>query len=160
MRLNKYIYYLLILKTMTRRISLVRPSDAFRLFEESVSDMLKDFGVGAIAHTTNIQVNVKEYDDRFEIDAKVPGFSKDEINVGFEDNTLVIELNKSESKEEKEDDGTYYMKEFSCESYRRSIALPNKVDTDKAEAELKNGVMKIKLPKLPETLPKKISIKD
>jgi len=147
---------------MTRRISIVRPSDIFRVMEDSMSNMLSDMGLTPISTRSNIEVNIKEFSDRFEVHAKVPGFQKDEINIGFEDNMLVIEVSKISEKERDggEEEGNYYVKEFSSESYRRAIQLPAKIDTDKAEAELKNGIMKITIPKMPEMMPKKITIKD
>jgi HSP20 family protein len=127
--------------------------------EESMANVLGDVGISPIATRTSIEVNIKEHADKFEVFAKVPGFQKDEINIGFEDNMLIIEVARSSENEEKESNN-YYMREFVSENYRRAISLPSKIDTDKAEAELKNGIMKITLPKMPEVLPKKIHIKD
>jgi HSP20 family protein len=90
------------------------------------------------------------------IEAKVPGFTKKEIDISFKDNTLIIE--GSTSKETKQEDGNVITQEFSHSSFKRTVSLPSKIDLDKAEAELKNGIMTINIPKLPEVL-KKIDIK-
>ncbi len=147
---------------MARRISVVRPSDIFRVVEDSMTNMLNDIGFAPMASRTDIEVNAMEFSDRFEVHVKVPGFTKEEINLGFEDNMLVIEVNKSQTKEDSDNNehGEYFIREFISENHRRVISLPSKVDTDKAEAELKNGIMKITIPKMPEMLPKKIHIKD
>jgi len=130
--------------------------------EDSVSGMLSDMGLGSIntGRAAGIDVNVLEYKDKFVVEAKVPGFAKDQISIGFEDGMLIIEASRSSEDERKESDGSYYMHEFSVESYKRAVSLPSKVDADKAEAVLKNGIMYITLPKMPEFMSKKIQIKE
>jgi HSP20 family protein len=141
----------------TRRITLVRPSDMFRMFEDSMTNFMGDIGVSTIPGNTHTEVNVKEFTDRYELSAKVPGYLKEDIGISFQDNMIIIE-GEMKHEEEKEE-GSYVMQEFVSGSFKRGVTLNSKVDSDNVEAELENGILKIKVPKLPEVMPKKISIK-
>lgn len=142
----------------SRSIRVVRPSDMFRMLEDSMGRFTDDFGLSAGGNSLmSIDVNVVEYSDRYEITAKVPGFTKEEIDISFEDNLLVI---SAETKEEKKtEEGNSVIEEYRMGKSKRAVSLPGKVDVESATAELKNGVMHIKLPKQAEVMPKKISIK-
>jgi HSP20 family protein len=77
--------------------------------------------------------------------AEIPGIEKKDINISLTDNLLTI---KGESKkEEKEEKGDYYRREISSSSFARSVTVPASVDVSKAVANLKDGVLEIKLPK-------------
>ncbi|MEO6728574.1 MAG: Hsp20 family protein, partial [Candidatus Dojkabacteria bacterium] len=73
---------------MSRRITLVRPSDMFRVFEDSMSNIMSDVGISA-EFPIGISVNIKEKQDKYEVTAKVPGFKKEDINISFSDKALV-----------------------------------------------------------------------
>ncbi|MCL4728772.1 MAG: Hsp20/alpha crystallin family protein, partial [Candidatus Kuenenia stuttgartiensis] len=80
-----------------------------------------------------------------------------EVNISIQDNNLII---KGEKKEEKEEKGkNYYRMERSYGRFSRSVELPASVDMDKVNAECKNGVLEITLPKKEEVRPKQISVK-
>lgn len=121
----------------------------------SLPDTTQD--VSAISEKqTSVEINIIELPDQYQIEAKVPGFTKKEIDISFKDNCLIIE--GSTSIERKTNSGKVITQEFTYSSFKRNVNLPSKVDIDKAEAELKNGIMTITIPKLPEVL-KKIDIK-
>ena len=140
-----------------RRITVVRPSQMFDSFMDEFFSAPRWDRNGTFG---DIEVNVKDSGENILVDAKMPGFEKSEINIHVEDNILVIEGSKSIEKEEGDKDSEYYLREYSTENVRRSVSLPSKVDGDSAEAEMKNGILKIKIPKQAEVMPKKISIKD
>ncbi|MFS8130439.1 MAG: Hsp20/alpha crystallin family protein [Candidatus Dojkabacteria bacterium] len=142
---------------MPRRITLVRPSDMFRVMEDSMSNFMSDVGISA-DFPLSVNVNIKELSDRYEVTAKVPGFKKDEINISFHENALVLEGKINEEMEKK--DGEFIVQEYKEGSFKRMINLPGKVDMDKVDAKLNEGVLTLTLPKLPEVLPKKIEISD
>ena len=90
---------------------------------------------------------------------ELPGFDQKEIDVALSDNALTIKgERKSEQQHSKKG---YHLSERSYGSFYRSIPLPSGVDTDKANAEFKNGVLTVRLPKTQETLSrvKKIEVK-
>jgi HSP20 family protein len=77
--------------------------------------------------------------------AEIPGIDKKDINVTLTDNVLTIK--GQTSKEEKEEKGDYYRNEISSASFARSITVPTNVDITKSVANLKDGILEIKLPK-------------
>jgi len=103
------------------------------------------------------RVNVRELEDRFEVTADLPGMSKDEISVELENELLTI---KGETKKEKkEDKGDYHICERSQGKFERTFTLPDYVKADAIEAEYKNGVLKVDIPKTEAPKPKEVQIK-
>ncbi|WP_323789533.1 Hsp20/alpha crystallin family protein [Psychroserpens sp.] len=102
-------------------------------------------------------MNVKEQDKNFEIEFAAPGFSKKDFEVTIDNNTLnVCGEKKKESEEEDED---YTCKEFSYNSFKRSLKLPKSINTDQeVKATYKNGILKLNLQKKEEAKeqPKKV----
>jgi HSP20 family protein len=104
-------------------------------------------------------VNVAETDQEVRVTAELPGMDENDIELSLQNGMLTI---KGEKKEEHEDKGTnYYRSERSYGSFRRTISLPQEIDTGKVEANFKKGVLTVVLPKLPEPQSgaRKISIK-
>lgn len=101
-----------------------------------------------------MSVDVKEKEDRFEVDADIPGFNKEDIHVEYDDerHILSIQARQEQSTEEKDDDRHYLRRERSMRTYSRQLPLPN-VDSSKVTATYENGVLHLTLPKrdqLPE----------
>lgn len=104
-------------------------------------------------------VNVVEHEEDFEIEFAAPGFNKKDFEVTIEDNVLHVRGEKEAEEQENEDD--YSRKEFSYNSFKRSMMLPPSVDLDQdIKALYKNGILKIKLLKREESIeqepPKKV----
>jgi len=104
-------------------------------------------------------VNTREGDDAYYIEVDLPGVKKEDINIDVDENTLTISGERKVKQEHKEDN--FYKVESVYGKFERSFSLPEDVDTDKIEAEFKNGVLEIKIPKVQkvEQTPKKIEIK-
>lgn len=104
-------------------------------------------------------MNVKEHDKDLEIEFAAPGFSKKDFDVSIEGDMLHVRGEKSMEKEEKEDD--YTRKEFSYNSFKRSLKLPENVSADKkVKASYNDGILKLNLLKKEgsKMSPKKIEI--
>ncbi len=104
-------------------------------------------------------LNIKETDKAFEVELAAPGFSKKDFDVNIADGCLNITAEKSESKEEKEEN--YTRKEFSYNSFQKSLQLPDTVKEEDVKAKYKDGILSFNLvkkeePKAPK--PKKIEI--
>ena len=102
-------------------------------------------------------MNVKEHDNDFEIEFAAPGFSKKDFEVTIDDNILNVCGEKKKETEEKDDD--YTRKEFSYNSFKRSLSLPKSVNAEQdVKATYKNGILKLNLQKKEEAkeLPKKV----
>lgn len=89
------------------------------------------------------------------VEAHLPNFEQDDVNIHVENNALVISAERHEKEEDK--DKKYVVRESSSSFYRR-IALPERADTDKIEAHLDDGVLKVTVPLTPLPEPKKIAI--
>ena len=89
-------------------------------------------------------MNVIEHKDDFEIEFAAPGFSKKDFVVTIEDNILHVNGEKKNEVEEKDENFT--CREFSYNSFKRSLSLPQSVNLDqKVKATYKNGILKINL---------------
>lgn len=94
-------------------------------------------------------------DNQLKVEAHLPNFEQDDVNIQVENNALVISAERHEKEEDK--DKKYVVRESSSSFYRR-IALPDRADTDKIEAKLDDGVLKVSVPLTPLPEPKKIAI--
>jgi len=90
-------------------------------------------------------VDVEETDKEIIVRAEIPGMEKDEFSIELEDNTLILRGEKKHQAEHK--DRNVHRVECSYGCFDRRISLPAEVQTDKAVAEYKNGVLNVTLPK-------------
>jgi len=90
-------------------------------------------------------VDVSETKDAILVKAEVPGMDAKNIDISLTNDVLTIQGKKEQEKEEKEEN--YHRIERSYGSFTRSIRLPREVQSDKIQANYKNGVLKISLPK-------------
>lgn len=94
------------------------------------------------------KVDIFEEGDNFVVKAEIPGMKKEDIEVNLTDDMVTISgEKKQEEKVEKKD---YYRLERSYGSFTRSFRLPKEVQTDKAKATFKDGVLEVKVPKTEE----------
>jgi HSP20 family protein len=101
--------------------------------------------------------DVKETKDGFLFKADLPGVKESELDISVSGNRLTIS-GKRESEAHEEGD-TYYTYERSFGSFARSFTLPEGVDPETIEAELKSGVLSLLAHKKAEAQPKKVTIK-
>lgn len=95
--------------------------------------------------TSRFRMDVKDKDGFYFVEAELPGISKEEIKLDYQDNYLIISINKNEEiNDEKE---SYIHKERRTSSMQRSVYLRD-VDVQNIDARLEDGILKISLPKL------------
>jgi HSP20 family protein len=94
-------------------------------------------------------------DNQMMVEAHLPNFNQEDVNIQVENGAIVV----SAERHEKEEDKTkkYVVRESSSSFYRR-IQLPERTNTEKIDARLDVGVLKIKVPLNPLPEPKKIAI--
>ena len=102
-------------------------------------------------------VDIREEEDRYILEAELPGYSEKEVHLRMEGNLLVLEASREAEKEEK--DTGYLVQERSAASFKRSFVLPKDVDSAKISASMKNGVLSLELRKIEAAKPKTIEIK-
>ena len=101
--------------------------------------------------------DIKEDKNNYFVMLDLPGISKDEVKVAYNNGQLSV---SGERKQEKETmDSKFQRVERVFGRYYRSFTLPQKVKEDKIEAELKDGQLKITIPKAEEAKPKELEIK-
>ena len=125
-------------------------------FDRFFSDVLTPFVQSNSSMVDNYPANLYETDKSFVLEVAVPGISKDDIEVNFEGRHLTVKGSyKDESSDEKRH---YHVQSFQRGEFTRTITLPNQVDVDKIQAKVKNGILKLDIPKAKESLAKKITI--
>lgn len=103
-----------------------------------------------------MKCDIYEKDGAYHIEADIPGFRKDEISVDCEDGYVTITAEKNKENEEKDEDKKYIKRErFYGKTVRKFYV--GDVDDEKIEAEFKDGILELVVPK-EEKLPNKKSI--
>jgi HSP20 family protein len=93
--------------------------------------------------------NIKEEADKYELDLAVPGLAKEDFKINVENNVLEIACeHKDERTIERKN---FTRKEFNYNSFSRSFILPESVNADAIQADYKEGLLKLTLPKKEET---------
>jgi|SRR5581483_3120394 len=88
--------------------------------------------------------------------AEIPGMKKEDIDITVENFTLTIRGEKKTEQEVKDDQ--FHRVERSYGAFTRSFALPQTVDANKVEADYRDGVLTIKLPRREDAKPKQIKV--
>ena len=102
-------------------------------------------------------VDIREDQDHLYVEADLPGFRKDEVDITLENQTLTISAeHRPEAVEEKK--GDWLLNERRYARFLRSFTLPPTVDDQKVDAKLADGVLRITLNKREETKPRKIQV--
>ena len=125
-----------------------------RLFEEAYSSRGSEKDL--ITSTWTPSVDIYETDHELVLTAELPGIEDSDINIEIEDNTLTIKGERKFEKEIKEEN--YHRIERAYGSFAHSFSLPPNIEQEKISAEHEIGILKITMPKKPETKPKKISV--
>lgn len=103
-----------------------------------------------------LPVDVYETEDAMVIEAALPGFDPDAVDITINRNVVTIKATGDETEDENR---TYHLRERVAASFERQIELPVQIDAAAAEAVFKNGILILTLPKAEETKPKRINIK-
>ncbi len=133
-------------------MSLVRftkqmPSVFDRFFDGDLMDWSDD------VNTTLPSVNIKETKEGFEVKVAAPGFDKNDFKLELNHDVLTISSEKQAENETKEGE-QYTRREYCYSSFKRSFVLPDSADAEKINAEYKNGILDITIPKKEEAKPK------
>ncbi len=152
--------------TKTDRGSLYRPGwEGWPLagLRDEMDEMFKSFfGTGSLQPMTPgtlPSIDMSETDKAVEIKTDVPGFQPDEIDIDIEDGMVTISGERSEEKEEKGDGRKYHRVERRSGSFSRMVRLPCSVNEDNVDAQLKDGVLTLTLPKSETAKRQKIKVK-
>lgn len=102
------------------------------------------------------RVDIFENKENLVLEAELPGLNRDDFELSFENNVLTL---KGERKfEKKTDEDNYHRIERAYGAFTRSFTLPQTVTAEGANADFKNGILHVTLPKREETKARKIEI--
>jgi HSP20 family protein len=100
--------------------------------------------------------NVVERQDGYFITADVPGVREEDIDVTVQDNYLVI--SGSRKAEERQEGDNYYVYERRYGNFSRAFSLPDNADAESVEAQMREGVLEVKVAKRESAKPRKIPL--
>lgn len=135
-----------------------------KFFDDFISKDFFDWGLNNLSptNTTIPAVNIVESADQFTVEMAAPGMDKKDFQIELDNEMLKISSQKEVSNEVKEGE-RYTRREFSYQSFQRSLHLPKSiVDLNKIDAKYENGVLRILIPKREEAkalAPRIINIK-
>jgi HSP20 family protein len=103
-----------------------------------------------------LPLDVVENEDNYVVKASVPGIKPDDLEITYNKGMLVI---RGEIKDESETtEGEYHLRERRFGAFSRTISLPTTVKADEIQADYKDGILSLHLPKAEEVKPKRIPI--
>ena len=127
------------------------------ILDPYAKDLVGDDNSDMVTSHWRPAVDIKEEDDRFVIYVDLPGVDPKDIKITMEQGVLTL---KGEcSKEAKEERDGYKRVERVSENFYRRFSLPETVDAERIEAEGKNGVLQLTLPKQEKEQARKITVK-
>lgn len=103
-----------------------------------------------------VRAEITETNNHINVRAAVPGFKPEEIAVSVKDNILILS-GETESREKREGENTIFS-EWRSNKFCRKLMLTSEVDAKNVKASLKDGILELMLPKLPEREPTQIPV--
>ncbi len=103
------------------------------------------------------RLNISETDNKYFIEAELPGVKQNDLELKLDNNILVIKGKTEESKESKE--RNYFIRERYYGSFQRSLTLPNNINENDITANFKDGILNIEITKKLENSTKNIEVK-
>ncbi len=101
-------------------------------------------------------LNLTENKDNYYIRAELPGIKAENMGIQIVDKTLTI---SGERKIPEEGDKiTYHRREREAGKFSRAISLPGEIDSDKIEAQMRDGLLIVTIPKAEAAKPKQIAV--
>ncbi len=141
-------------------LSLFNPtfaSDIFDAFDRGLG-----LSSGAVPQAVySPRVDVVETAQAYVMEMDLPGLTESDVEINLKDRVLSIASIQDAKKEEnkKDDKVEYLIRERRTVSFARKFTLPQDIDAEKVEANFKNGVLTITIPRKPESQPRQILIK-
>ena len=115
------------------------------------SDYENETGLSTRTPRTNIQ----ETDNAYILELEMPGLSREDVEVSFENDTIVVRGQKREKTEKKDESGVLRREYHS--RFERSFSVHG-IDPEQVSAKMENGILLVTLPKSRERLGRKISV--
>ena len=111
---------------------------------------------GTQAATFTPTFNVVERNDAYYLSADVPGVRDEDLDVTVQDNYLVV--SGSRNAEERKEGDNYYVYERRYGNFSRAFQLPDNADPNAVDADMKNGVLEVRIAKRESAKPRKVPL--
>lgn len=118
-------------------------------FDNLLNEFFNDDFFTDMTSQNNFNADIKETDNEYIMEADLPGVKKEDINLDYKNNNLIISARRNE--EINENTGNYIRRERSYGEISRSFYVEN-VDENNIRAKFDNGELKVILPKLNKTI--------
>ena len=128
-----------------------------REFESLFADLWSDVSERLPLDRMAPDLDMSETDDSIQVRIDVPGLKPGDFDIQIHDNVLTVTGKRSEEREEK--GRTYHVIERSSGRFSRSVSMPCDVQEDKAEAQYRDGVLSVQVPKSAESKAHRIPVK-
>ncbi len=128
----------LLMLSISMSLSVSSPVQARSIFDMLSSDFDSKFPFIQLEEISGPRIESNVNENSVKVSVEVPGLDPSDLKVNITDDELFIEGEKKEEKEKR------------YKSFKRTITFPCRIDSEKAEAKLKNGVLTISAPKGPE----------
>ena len=125
--------------------SSLESTNPFRDIENFASGFFRDSAM------TAIRTDIQDKGDRYLLEADLPGFKKEDIQIDIDGDTLTIQAQRHSESEEKNEDGCYVRCERSYGGYSRSFDI-SAIKSKEIRARYENGVLMLELPKKEPTV--------
>jgi HSP20 family protein len=122
-----------------------------RMFDDVMGSA---FGTATSTRTFNPAIDVRASDTEVALICDVPGVKQEDLELTLENHVLTIKGTRRFDRQDNEQ----VMLGRAYGSFSRSYTLPEALDDQKLEAQLADGVLTIRIPKLPQAQPRKIQI--
>ena len=141
------------------RDSFLTPFDKMfdQMIETHFPNVVQQVGVKPYQGTAYPKVNVYEYEDKIGIIAEIPGLKKKQLDIDVEDGVLTISGDKHGIEEQ--EGATVLRRELKASSFKRSFQLGELLDDSRVDANFKDGILSISIPKVEPVKPKKTYVK-
>lgn len=126
----------------------IRSMNSYSPFRQ-MEEMQRSFFNAANASSL-FRTDVSDMGEYYRLEAELPGFSKEDINISIEDERMTISVQRKQDSEENKPN--YVRRERFYGTYSRSFDLSG-IDSDKISASYNNGVLSLDMPKLSPAVP-------
>lgn len=138
-------------------MSLIKWRPILNTFDD-IDDFFSTGGpMRTLSRTFAPAINIRQTDNEVIVETPLPGIDPNKVEITIENDVLTVQGREEKTSEVEEKD--YTRREWVTQSFHRSVALPVSVHSDKADAEYKDGVLMITIPKREEAKAKKVSVK-
>jgi HSP20 family protein len=102
-----------------------------------------------------IPVDIRADEDNYVLSALIPGVTAEDLSIQVVNETVTIQ---GEIKNAREDNANYLLSELPSGRFTRILTLPDQLDAAKAEADISNGILTLRIPKAEDAKPKSIKV--